>query len=436
MKNEDFIGTKWNQHCGDTIVILKKSPKAGMWYGEFIKYPFIKEFRKDVILRGEALNPRIEIEEFKNKIWLQNCGDSLKILRKTKIYKNKEYLWECEFQKYPYKILCTKGNIKRGTIINPEIERIEFINKIWPQNCGDSLRIIEKTDKKLGSAALFKCQFIKEPNIIYKTKVEIKEGRCYNSLLNEIKIGNVYKQNCGDSLKVIEKVNTKKNVYKCEFLKYKNIVLREKYQILKGSCLNPQIEKVEFINKIWIQKEEEPLKVINKVKNKNGYWNCIFLNTKNKIQACKKSIIKGEVVNPLHRYVSLGEKELENFILSIFKGDIIFENWEILSNYELDIYIPSLRIAFEFNGIYWHSNKFKNEYYHLNKLKLCNSKNIALYYIWEDEWRDKQDEIKIWLKELILNNRNISKDKDKMGWYKKDMIPKLIKRDKFYCWSF
>lgn len=436
MKDSDFIGTEWLQHCGDTLVVIKKSSKGGgLWVCNFKKYPFIKEFRKDVILKGEARNPQIEIEEFKNKIWKQNCGDSLRVIKKTDIYKNNEYLWEVEFIKYPFLLLGTKGNIIKGTILNPRIEEEEFIKKEWPQNCGDTLKILEKTEKKIGSALLFKCQFIKFPNIVYKTKAEIKSGRCFNNLLNEIQAGKIFQQNCGDSIKVLKKIEGRKGLYECEFQKYPFKVLKTKKEILEGRCLNPLIEQKEFIEKFWIQKGEEKLRVLNKTLNKKGYWDCLFIDTNTKIQADKRSIIQGIVVNPLHKYISLGEKELKEYISSIFDKEIIFGTWKILSNYELDIYIPSLQMAFEFNGIYWHSQKFKDKNYHLDKLKLCNDKQIALYYIWEDEWRDKREEIKNWLKELILNNNNISQEKDKLGWYDNNMIPKLIQRDKFYCWN-
>lgn len=311
----------------------------------------------------------------------------------------------------------------------------DFIRTEWIQHCGDTLVVIKRTEKRVGTAAVYECEFLNRPCKVYKTKAEIKSGRCFNPLLNEIQIGKIYKQKYGDDLRVLEKIETRKNTYKCEFIKYPNIVLREKQQILRGGCINPLVEQIEFIDKIWIQKGEEPLKILSKVPNKKGYWNCKFINTNNELQACKSSIIQGIVVNPLHRYISLGEKELKEYVSSIFNKEIIFGTWKVLSNYELDIYIPSLQIAFEFNGIYWHSQKFKNKDYHLNKLKLCNDKQIALYYIWEDEWRDKKEEIKNWIKELILNNNNISQEKDKLGWYDNNMIPKLIQRDKFYCWN-
>ena len=35
-------------------------------------------------------------------------------------------------------------------------------------------------------------------------------------------------------------------------------------------------------------------------------------------------------------------------------------NKKELDSQELDFYIPDLNLAFEYNGIYWHSTKFKD----------------------------------------------------------------------------
>jgi hypothetical protein len=50
---------------------------------------------------------------------------------------------------------------------------------------------------------------------------------------------------------------------------------------------------------------------------------------------------------------------------------------------EIDI-LPELKLGFEFNGLYWHSNKFKEKNYHLNKTDWF--KKIYASYIWEDDW--------------------------------------------------
>ena len=75
-------------------------------------------------------------------------------------------------------------------------------------------------------------------------------------------------------------------------------------------------------------------------------------------------------------YVSIEEKELLNYIKSIYKYEIFENVTNIISNnnyryYELDIYLPKEKIAFEFNGIYWHSTNYKDKYYNQRKTLLC-----------------------------------------------------------------
>lgn len=88
---------------------------------------------------------------------------------------------------------------------------------------------------------------------------------------------------------------------------------------------------------------------------------------------------------------STGEKELLELVKSW--GFKCIENDRlILSGKELDIYIPSKRIAIEFNGVYWHSSAMQlDKNYHYEKWKACKDKNIQLITVWEDDWRDNRD---------------------------------------------
>lgn len=71
----------------------------------------------------------------------------------------------------------------------------------------------------------------------------------------------------------------------------------------------------------------------------------------------------------------------------------------IISN-ELDIYVPSCNVAIEYNGTYWHSDKYKDKHYHSNKSMECRDKGIRLIHIWEYEWKDaRKREV---LKNIIL----------------------------------
>jgi hypothetical protein len=70
---------------------------------------------------------------------------------------------------------------------------------------------------------------------------------------------------------------------------------------------------------------------------------------------------------------------------------------------EIDIYIPHLKLAFEYNGLYWHGelNGEKDKKYHLRKTDECESKGIHLIQIIEDEWFDKKDIIKTKIKHVL-----------------------------------
>ena len=59
---------------------------------------------------------------------------------------------------------------------------------------------------------------------------------------------------------------------------------------------------------------------------------------------------------------------------------------------EIDFYIPSMNLAIEFDGLYWHSeNQGKNRNYHFAKSKQCREQKIQLIHIFEDEWTNKKD---------------------------------------------
>jgi hypothetical protein len=98
------------------------------------------------------------------------------------------------------------------------------------------------------------------------------------------------------------------------------------------------------------------------------------------------------------------EIEISEFLTD---NNIISEtnNRTILEGKELDIYIPSHNLGIEFNGLYWHSEKYKENDYHLNKSLDCNKKGIQLLHIFEDEWIFKKEICK----SIIMNYLSKSK---------------------------
>lgn len=109
--------------------------------------------------------------------------------------------------------------------------------------------------------------------------------------------------------------------------------------------------------------------------------------------------------NPIDKHQSGLEIQLRLFIENNYDG--IIENNFKLDGKELDIYLPELKLAFEFNGVYWHSEVFKEKNFHKVKTDLCNKSNIQLIHIWEDDWLYKKDIIK----SMILNKLGKTQNK-------------------------
>jgi hypothetical protein len=78
---------------------------------------------------------------------------------------------------------------------------------------------------------------------------------------------------------------------------------------------------------------------------------------------------------------------------------------EVVANYrdslELDIYLPALSLGFEFNGVYWHSDKLRDRDYHVRKTDHFAEKGIRVVHVWEDDWTIKGDIIRSQVKNML-----------------------------------
>jgi hypothetical protein len=104
-------------------------------------------------------------------------------------------------------------------------------------------------------------------------------------------------------------------------------------------------------------------------------------------------------------YSSYGEQEIKSFIQNLDSTLLIEQNTKniLKSGKELDIYLPTLHIAIEFNGIFWHSEigGNKSSRYHLEKTIECENNGIRLIHVFEDEWLNKQEIVKDRIRHII-----------------------------------
>jgi hypothetical protein len=72
--------------------------------------------------------------------------------------------------------------------------------------------------------------------------------------------------------------------------------------------------------------------------------------------------------------------------------DVLSNSRKIIKPKELDVFIPAANVAVEVNGIYWHCNtRVNNKYYHYDKTKECEAKNIRLLHFYDYEFKLKRD---------------------------------------------
>lgn len=108
--------------------------------------------------------------------------------------------------------------------------------------------------------------------------------------------------------------------------------------------------------------------------------------------------------------VSKGEQEISQYVTDVLNINIERNNRVILDGKELDIYIPEKKLAIEYNGLIWHSEKYgKDRYYHLNKTEGCEKQRVKLIQIFEDEWLEHKEIIKSKIKQLLNLNKTLPK---------------------------
>jgi len=124
---------------------------------------------------------------------------------------------------------------------------------------------------------------------------------------------------------------------------------------------------------------------------KHGPWETNFFNHFNEKLGCPQcSYDRYENSDTIR---SKPEIELYDFVRSILPPDIEVNhsNRSVLDGKEMDIWIPSLNIGIEYNGIFHHSSYNTHKNYHLNKTKRADKRGIRLIHVFSDEWEHKRD---------------------------------------------
>lgn len=156
-----------------------------------------------------------------------------------------------------------------------------------------------------------------------------------------------------------------------------------------------------------------PKDVVDKINDKQWLFNLHVNEKKSIIEIATFLNVNYEIVSralkhfniPITYYpsTSLCEKQIIEYIKSLSSNnEIIINDKTILNGKHLDVYIKNKQIAFEINGIYWHSEaNGKTSNYHLQKTLECEKKGIQLIHIFENEWYDKKEIVQSMIKNLL-----------------------------------
>ena len=269
---------------------------------------------------------------------------------------------------------------------------------------------IKKTNiEKYGFEVSSKSDLVRKKVSISKKNATPEEKKNTNNKRAETNIEKYGVDNVAKSEIVKAKtINSNINKWGCEFpIMDKSVVEKRKNNYIKKTGKDHHFKISDILNKMQVSRKETMsnnyLKKLNNlnlsvVDYKSGTLD-IFCDKCNKMYSILVYVLYQRIsenrticinCNPLYNKTSSHHTEIINFLE---KNNIVSikNDRKILNGKEIDIYIPTKNIAIEFNGLYWHSELYKNKTYHLDKKNSCENKGIRLIHIWEDDWVNKRD---------------------------------------------
>lgn len=97
-------------------------------------------------------------------------------------------------------------------------------------------------------------------------------------------------------------------------------------------------------------------------------------------------------------FQSSEELEVVRFLESLGITNIIRNSRKLLGNRkEIDIYLPDLKVAIEYNGVFWHHTEVPHitESYHYDKFKVSEERGIKLITLFSSAWKAKREQVQL-----------------------------------------
>lgn len=141
--------------------------------------------------------------------------------------------------------------------------------------------------------------------------------------------------------------------------------------------------------------DETPIETVSRQNKLKAQWQCDVCGYRWKAFVHNRANGYGECFKCFQKSGSKSQREVSDFVEDLGFTPRLNTKSVLPGKLELDIYIPELQIAIEYNGLYWHSTERNNEKTrHFAKWRECEKLGIQLLVVWEDEWRDRRELVK------------------------------------------
>jgi len=224
----------------------------------------------------------------------------------------------------------------------------------------------EKNDLNLNVKNFSQIPKIKEKRSQWFKSQEFKE-KSKQTMLKKYNIDNLFKSK--EFQQEIKKVFLKKygvdNPMKAEEIKIKTI------RKLRQKKLSKKLEIAKVLN--------IDFNIDDYLKNKEFTITC--LKCKSKFKSTK--LIQCPDCNTFH--ITIPHEKIKQFLQNELK--ISFRNNKRFNIdnkvYELDIFIPEYNLGIEINGVYWHSDRFRDKNHNFRKKEAFLKKGINVLFFWD-----------------------------------------------------
>lgn len=164
-------------------------------------------------------------------------------------------------------------------------------------------------------------------------------------------------------------------------------------------------------------------KIASKYENKTEFYN---EDSSAYSSANKMGVMEDITKHMVKVSFSVPQITLRQITEDLFGTKCKYNNRQTIKPYELDLYFPQFKLAFEYDGKGWHQNDT------VDKNKLCNEKNISLF-TFKERSRKYLEDIKQHLVENLVEINKITKlnisEEDILFYNKKIRLPKLFTKE-------